>query len=125
MAQRISEKKKEGTKVKDEQLASDVGELKPIENEEKSEQTEAPKVDQILSQADGVSKKRKKVKNVGENEVHDISDDEHRAENVVDVFQEFTGSSLEIKSLWDSRFEFENLIDVECSLPGDQSRLDK
>ncbi|KAJ1420757.1 hypothetical protein SESBI_14166 [Sesbania bispinosa] len=71
------------------------------------------------------AKEEKTGKNVNESEVHNISDDENRVENIVDVFQEFTGSSPEIRSLWNSRFEFRSMIDASCSLPGDQSQLDK
>ncbi|KAJ1387578.1 hypothetical protein SESBI_39847 [Sesbania bispinosa] len=70
-----------------------------------------------------VSKKRKKGKVA--DEIHNISDDDNRDENIVDVFQEFVGSSPEVRSLWDSRFEFGNMIDATCSLPGDQNQLDK
>ncbi|KAJ1384392.1 hypothetical protein SESBI_42581 [Sesbania bispinosa] len=83
------------------------------------------KEDQILDQSVGSSKKRKRSKDVGSSEVHNISDDEQRSENIVDVFQEFLGSTPEVRTLWDSRFEFGNLIDAECSLLGDQSHLEK
>ncbi|KAJ1392020.1 hypothetical protein SESBI_36139 [Sesbania bispinosa] len=96
-----------------------------VEDLEKSEQVEIPKEDHPLDTAEGDSRKRKRGKSLEESEVHNISDDENRVGNIVDVFQEFTGSSPEIRSLWDSRFEFGNMIDAECSLPGDQSQLDK
>ncbi|KAJ1407772.1 hypothetical protein SESBI_24054 [Sesbania bispinosa] len=88
--------------MKDEKPASDAGELKTTENAEREDKIETLKENQSLSRADEASKKRKRVKNA-----------------------KFVGSSPEIRSLWDSRFEFGNLINAECSLPGYQSQLDK
>ncbi|KAJ1442770.1 hypothetical protein SESBI_00650 [Sesbania bispinosa] len=66
IARRIAEKKGEVARIKGEQSAADVGELRAAENAEKSEQTENPKVDKALIQVEGVSKKRKRDKNVSE-----------------------------------------------------------
>ncbi|KAJ1420433.1 ParA family protein [Sesbania bispinosa] len=97
-------------------------EVKLIKNDERPEQSDSPKEDQMLDQSVGASKKRRMVRNVGEGEVHNISNDEQRSKNIVDVFRVFLDSTPEVRSLWDSRFEFGNLIDVECSLPSDQNK---
>ncbi|KAJ1430160.1 hypothetical protein SESBI_07944 [Sesbania bispinosa] len=64
-------------------------------------------------------------KDVRSSDVHDISDDEKRGDNTVEVFQKFLCSTPDVRSLWDSRFEFGNMIDIECSLKGDVKQLEK
>ncbi|KAJ1407842.1 hypothetical protein SESBI_24032 [Sesbania bispinosa] len=119
MARRIAEKKKEAARVKDELAVS--GEVKSTEQLIGSEALDAGKW--IETSTNEVSRKRRKGD--ANEDVHNISDDENRSENVIDVFQEFVGSSPEIRSLWDTCFEFGNMIDVACSPPGDQSQLEK
>ncbi|KAJ1418236.1 Anillin-like proteiny domain [Sesbania bispinosa] len=88
----------------------------------------SPKLDKSTMARHIVEKRKeaeKKRKRSESSEIHMISDDEQRSENVVDVFQELAGSSTDVRSLWDSRFDFGKLIDAECSLPGDQNQLDK
>ncbi|KAJ1384487.1 hypothetical protein SESBI_42494 [Sesbania bispinosa] len=90
MVRRIVEKKREADKVKDEQPTS--GEVKLAENLEKSEPSDVVKEAQTSTEE--VSKKRKRGKVA--DEIHNISYDDNRAENIVDVFQEFVGSSPEV-----------------------------
>ncbi|KAJ1417403.1 hypothetical protein SESBI_16672 [Sesbania bispinosa] len=46
-------------------------------------------------------------------------------EGLVDTFQSFTGSSTDIRSLWDTRFDFGSIIDENLTLRSDVRRLDK
>ncbi|KAJ1439060.1 putative girdin-like [Sesbania bispinosa] len=126
MARRIVEKRKEAAKVKDEQPIVGDGEKKLSEEVDVLGDLKVlGDGGQPLNESVGSSKKRKRSKDAENNEIHKISDDEQKSENVVIVYKEFAGSTADVRSLWDSQFEFGNLIDVECSLPGDQSQLDR
>ncbi|KAJ1427533.1 hypothetical protein SESBI_09573 [Sesbania bispinosa] len=100
MARRIAEKKREAAKVKDENPAL-CGVPKTVENVEQGDPSGFPKKFRI---------KMMKCQRRGRG---------------LNNQMKFVGSSPEIRSMWDSRFEFGNMIDAECSLPGDQSQLDK
>ncbi|KAJ1425976.1 hypothetical protein SESBI_10703 [Sesbania bispinosa] len=98
MARCITEKRKETAKVKYEQPAAGAGEIKSNEDSGRLDQSKVLRNEnQILDQFVGSSKKRKRSKDVGSGEVHNISNDEQRSKNIVDVFQEFLGSTPEVR----------------------------
>ncbi|KAJ1396478.1 hypothetical protein SESBI_32581 [Sesbania bispinosa] len=93
----------EAAKMKDEQQVVIGGEKKLSEDVDRPGQSKVLGYgDQSLEQYVGSSKKRKRSKDVGSSEVHNISDDEQKSENIVDVFLEFLGSTQDLRSLWES-----------------------
>ncbi|KAJ1429240.1 FecR family protein [Sesbania bispinosa] len=93
-------------KVKDEKSVAGAGERKLTEDSGRPDKSKVSRnEDQSLDQSTDSSKKRKRSKDMGSSEVHNISDDKQRSKNIIDVFQVFLVSTPESQlEKWGPRF---------------------